>query len=145
MSVGSFSIEAAEVEAVEKVVGMGLWVHDKESGIPAWQMIPYGLSVSDQEGRPFGGLIAEIVWDWMQIKLMWVDESQRKSGVGSALLAKAEADAKAKGLTGLYTWTHDWQAPAFYEKCGFERFVVLPDFPKGHHCVGLSKRLEVAA
>jgi GNAT superfamily N-acetyltransferase len=75
------------------------------------------------------------------VTYLWVDESQRGRGVGSALLAAVEAHAKAKGCKIVFLATHSFQAPGFYERMGYERQSTLHDHPVGHSSFIFAKRL----
>jgi GNAT superfamily N-acetyltransferase len=52
-----------------------------------------------------------------------VAQRHRRAGVASALMAAAEAHARAHGSHRLDLSSGDWRADAhaFYERCGFER------------------------
>ena len=53
-----------------------------------------------------------------------VDEAYRRQGVGRELMAFMEADARAKGFSGieLDMWTFNENARAFYEALGFRTY-----------------------
>jgi predicted N-acetyltransferase YhbS len=65
----------------------------------------------------------------------------RGMGCGSQLLALAEEKACEQGAKNAYLDTFSFQAPAFYEKHGYEVFGELPDFPPGHQRFFLKKEL----
>jgi GNAT superfamily N-acetyltransferase len=72
---------------------------------------------------------------------LWVAESLRARGVGSALLSVAEAHARGKGCKIVLLSSHSFQAPAFYEHMGYVRQASIADHPIGHASVVLAKRL----
>jgi GNAT superfamily N-acetyltransferase len=72
---------------------------------------------------------------------LWVDESERERGLGAALLVAAEEHAKSKGCRVIFLATHSFQAPAFYERLGYERQAVVRDHPVGHASLVFAKRL----
>ena len=72
---------------------------------------------------------------------LWVAESRRGQGLGSALLGAAEAHARNRGCALLMLSSHSFQSPGFYERLGFERQAVVQDYPPGHSNVFLAKRL----
>jgi ribosomal protein S18 acetylase RimI-like enzyme len=66
------------------------------------------------------------------VAYLWVHESERGRGIGTALLVAAEEHAKAKGCKVVLLATHSFQAPRFYERLGYEQQAVLRDHPVGH-------------
>lgn len=75
---------------------------------------------------------------------LWVHASQRGHGLGRVLLQAAEAEAARRGCGQVILSTHTFQAPAFYEKMGYERQAVIPGHPKGHANVIYVKRIETS-
>lgn len=61
--------------------------------------------------------------DTCRITALVVDESQRKHGIGRALLRHAEAVARREGVARieLTTAEHRVEAHAFYVRCGYEQ------------------------
>jgi GNAT superfamily N-acetyltransferase len=106
---------------------------------------------SAQTGRDDGQLFAffvrneqqEIVaglsgWTWAnvcEIQTLWVHQAQRGQGYGRSLLESAEQEAQVRGCRMILIGSYSFQAPAFYEKCGYKLAWQLNDFPPGHqHC-----------
>lgn len=79
------------------------------------------------------------------VSYLWVDESERGHGIGTALLAAAEAHAKTRGCSVIFLATHSFQAPGFYERMGYEQQSVLQDHPVGHASFIFAKRLSSAS
>ena len=115
---------------------------------------------SQQTGREDGHLFAFFIrderqeilaglsgWTWAkacEIKALWVHSSCREKGYGRQLLEAAEQEAWARGCLVIMLSSYSFQAPGFYQKCGYELAWKLEDFPPGHqHCV-LVKRLLAA-
>ena len=82
-------------------------------------------------------------WTWAkacEIKALWVHPSWRRNGYGRNLLESAEREARARGCKVILLSSYSFQAPAFYQKCGYELAWQLADFPPGHHNCYLVKR-----
>ena len=88
-----------------------------------------------------GGLWGIVSADWLFVELLFVPEELRGSGLGSKLIAEAEAIAKRKSCIGVRLDTFTFQAPGFYEKQGYTSFGALEDHPRGHRRIYYFKRL----
>ena len=88
-----------------------------------------------------GVLTADLLWDWLYIDELWVDEAQRGRGLGKRLMQQAEGYAREKGLSGLWLWTQSWQAADFYQRLGYQEFTRFENFPVGHSRIGFRKQL----
>lgn len=78
-----------------------------------------------------GGVFGDLIWDWLHIDSLWVDEAYRGRGVGAALMRHAEEMARAQGIVNVHLETTGFQALPFYRKLGFEVFGELPNKPAG--------------
>lgn len=113
---------------------------------------------SSQTGQDDGQLFAffirndlqEIVaglsgWTWAhacEIRQLWVHPSWRGQGYGQALLEFAEREARTRGCNVILINSYSFQAPGFYQKCGYELAWRLLDFPPGNQYCYLVKRLS---
>jgi GNAT superfamily N-acetyltransferase len=93
---------------------------------------PLALLLHDPAGRLVGGLIGRSFWGWLLIELLWIDAAHRGSGHGRRLMASAEEEGRRRGCHHARVDTFSFQAPQFYEKCGYARVGTLDDFPTGH-------------
>ena len=87
-------------------------------------------------------------WTWAhacEIRLLWVHPSLRGQGYGESLLRSAEQEAQLRGCKVILINSYSFQAPAFYQKCGYELAWQLDDFPPGHQYAYLVKRFAGAA
>lgn len=100
------------------------------------------IFLRDQHNAVVGGLLGHSVYRWMFVAKLWVSETVRRRGLGSALLDAAEAEARARDCLGMYLDTFEYQARPFYEKHGFELFGTLDGYPPGYRQFYLAKRLE---
>jgi GNAT superfamily N-acetyltransferase len=95
----------------------------------------------DGEGTVLGGVFG---WTWgatCYVRYLFVPAEMRNRGHGSRLMAIVEAEAAARGCTQVVLETHDFQAPQFYCKLGFEITGRVADYPLGHQYLTLVKRL----
>ena len=102
---------------------------------------PLHLIEYDADGSIIGGLLGGTYWGWMYIDILWVREDHRRHGIGSRLLTEAEKEAMRRGCHHVHVDTMSWQAPAFYQKHGYEVIGVLPDIPLGNQKYLLMKAL----
>jgi GNAT superfamily N-acetyltransferase len=102
------------------------------------------IPIRDDVGVVAGGLWGYTVFAWLHVQMLFVPEKLRGRGVGSALMAAAEAAARERGCLGAYVDTFSFQAAPFYRKLGFTPFGVRDDFPPGHHRVFFRKRFIAA-
>lgn len=93
---------------------------------------PFAALLRDEAGRVVGGAIGHSRHGWLYVELLFVPEALRGRGLGEALMAAAEAEARARGCRGIHLFTATFQAPGFYERLGFRCLGALPDHPPGH-------------
>ncbi|GBD48312.1 GNAT family N-acetyltransferase [Methylopila sp. Yamaguchi] len=86
-----------------------------------------------------GGLWGRTSFDWLYVELLVIPEALRGQGLGAAVLAQAETEARARGCAGIWLDTFDFQARGFYEKLGFEVFGSIPGHPRGRERFFLRK------
>jgi GNAT superfamily N-acetyltransferase len=103
------------------------------------------ISIRDDGGVVVGGLWGYTVFQWLHVQMLVVPEPLRGQGVGSALMALAEMEARARGCRGMHVDTFSFQAAPFYRKLGFTVFGVLEDFPPGHSRLYFRKCFEVGS
>ena len=82
-------------------------------------------------------------WTWAhacEIRDLWVHPTLRGQGYGQRLLTSAEQEAQLRGCKVILISSYSFQAPAFYQKRGYELAWQLNDFPPGHQYCFLVKR-----
>jgi ribosomal protein S18 acetylase RimI-like enzyme len=100
------------------------------------------LTITLRQGKEIVGGLTGYTWmGWFFIELLWIAEKYRGKGHGTALVHKAEAEARKRGTKNTYLDTFSFQAPEFYKKLGFRPFGRLKDFPKGHERMWFTKTL----
>jgi len=71
-------------------------------------------------------------WTWGRtgfVQTLWVHPDRRGRGLGSRLLRAAEQEAERRGCVEVQLDTHDYQAPDFYRRLGYEIVGELPGWP----------------
>jgi len=99
------------------------------------------IFVRDADGEIVAGLHG---WTWGGtgfVQAIWVDRRLRGHGLGSRLIAAAEAEAVRRGCHQMHLDTHGYQAPDFYRKLGYEVIGELPGWPADDVRIFLRKRL----
>ena len=103
--------------------------------------IPLGKKLVDQDGRLIAGVFGEVDgWNSLDIEVLWVEEPYRNRGLGSFLLREIEREAKENGAFIVFANAGDWNA-GFFRKNGFVLRGKLEDYPQGHCCYELEKRI----
>ncbi|MGF1727645.1 GNAT family N-acetyltransferase [Photobacterium nomapromontoriensis] len=120
----------------------GFESHSQRQEAPPYNKERVNWTVQDEQGNLIAALTADILWGWLYIDELWVDERCRGTGLGKQLMERAEEYAKTQALSGLWLWTQSWQAPVFYQRLGFEEFTCFENFPAGHNRIGLRKYLS---
>ncbi len=102
------------------------------------------FKVTDSDGSIIAGcnLIVNC-WRAADLDILWVEETYRRQGIGSALIRRAERAAREKGCRLMTLGTFDFQARPLYEKHGFSVCGILEDCPtEGHTHYDMIKRLD---
>ena len=125
-----------EVQFVRKALEQFNAEHVGDDGHQALNIVEY-----DEDGKVIAGILGGTYWGWMYVDILWVRADHRGRGIGSALLRKAEQEAVRRGCHHVHLDTMSWQAPAFYQKHGYEVIGILPDIPSGNRKYLLMKAL----
>ena len=133
-------VEQEPAETVRAAVLDGLRAFNRQRA-EAPDFRPLTLAARDAGGALIGGLVGETGWRWLHVDLLWIADSHRGRGIGRALLAKAEEEARVRGCRPVYLDTFDFQARPFYERLGYSVFGVQEDYPPGHRRFYLAKPL----
>ena len=103
------------------------------------------IPIKNDAGAIAGGLWGYTLFEWLHVQMLFVPEPLRGLGIGSALMAAAEAEARARGCRGAHVDTFSFQAVPFYQKLGFSLFGKLEDCPPGHDRLFFQKRFRAPA
>jgi GNAT superfamily N-acetyltransferase len=120
-------ISAADVAQLEAQLDA---FNAEATGIPDARL--FSIILRRADGELYGGLHGHTWGQCCQVKLLWLAKCERGRGLGSALLAAAEAEERQRGCRQIMLSTHSFQAPGFYARHGFERVAAVMDNPIGH-------------
>ena len=88
---------------------------------------PLVVTLKDDAGEIVGGLWGATGYGWLFVQLLLVPESARGQGMGTQLMAAAEAIAR--GCHDAWLNTHEFQARGFYERIGYSVFATPARLP----------------
>lgn len=97
------------------------WDAGKREALGLKRVADNGELLAALAGRTFG--------NWFYLESFWLAETERGKGIGSAMLAQAEAIAKARGCRYVVLDTLDFQAKPFYQRFGYQVAWVQQDYP----------------
>ena len=120
-------------------VAAPLGAFNAENGFPV-DSRAVAILIEDESGTAVGGLWGKTGYGWLFVELLAVPEPMRGSGMGSRLMAAAEAIATERGCVGAWLTTFTFQARGFYERLGYTLFAELEDSPSGNTRMFLRKR-----
>jgi ribosomal protein S18 acetylase RimI-like enzyme len=95
-----------------------------------------------QDGELLGGCCGSTWGGTCELNSLWVDERYRRQGVGGRLLTAAEDEAVARGCHQIVLFTYSFQAPGFYERCGYHIVGRVDDYPMGTPALRFQKSLR---
>ena len=123
----------------EKAVEAPLVAYNLERFWPS-DLQKLGIFLRDADGNVEGGLVGRTARGWLYTQLIFIPEKLRGQGLAGQLLAKAEAEAKARGCIGAYIDSMNPDAVAAYRKYGYEIAGEVGPFTAGNGVTWLSKR-----
>jgi len=94
------------------------------------------VAKTDQD-RLVAGLVANASYGWLLIKALWVEEAQRRQGLGTSLMNQIESRGHQIGCHSAWLDTSSPPSKLFYEKLGYRQFSMLrnsPDQNPASHC-----------
>ena len=133
-------IELSPTPADEQIITGGLRQHNQQH-VRADGDLRFGVYLRGVEGILIGGLLARAGRGWLHVQSMWVESGLRGQGYGRQLLAAAEAEAQRRGCHSAHLDTFSFQARPFYERCGYEVFATLENYPDGYQRFFMRKAL----
>ncbi len=98
---------------------------------PLHEVRALGCFAHDAEGAVMGGAVGRTWGDCCELQQLWVQPEHRGAGLGTALMHAFEARALQRGCRLFYLETFSFQAPAFYQRLGYETVHANTHFPHG--------------
>ncbi|MBT8098993.1 MAG: GNAT family N-acetyltransferase [Gammaproteobacteria bacterium] len=90
--------------------------------LPQAENSHFVLAAQDPHGRLLGGVSATTSYGWLLVKTLWVHSDYRRSGLGRALMARAERKGVETGCHGAWLDTSNPAAMQFYLQLGYVTF-----------------------
>lgn len=78
------------------------------------------IAASDEAGETIGGAKGLLLWGWLYVDKLWVEEAHRGGGLGGGLLDRLESEATVRGARRSVLLSGSWQAPEFYKARGYQ-------------------------
>lgn len=103
---------------------------------------PLNILLLNSQKTVVGGLVGFTRWNWLHVRLLWVDKLLRRQGYGKRLMQFAEDTAKQRGCQYARLSTLSFQAQDFYLKLGYQVTGQVEDYPPGHTQYLLRKTLQ---
>lgn len=102
---------------------------------------PVAFTVADEAGEIIAAATGHSWAGTAELKLLWVAQTCRGQGLGTALLEAFIDEARLRAARRIWVSSHGFQAPALYERAGFIRMATFADWPEGHTNIVLCKTL----
>jgi GNAT superfamily N-acetyltransferase len=118
------ALEATPHDKQAKALGEGLDAYNREHA-GDYGDSEFVIGLRDETGVLRGGVLADVYWEAMFLKYVWLDKSVRRKGIGSDLIRAAEDEGRKRGCTMAHLDTFSFQARGFYEKLGYKVFGTL--------------------
>lgn len=104
--------------------------------------LPLAVVVRDPvTGSVLGGAAGRSSLGLLFLDMFYLPPSYRGAGLGRAIIAAFEEEGRRRGCVSGVVNTISFQAPGFYERCGWRRFGEVACLPPGTSRVFLSKVL----
>ncbi len=125
----SIKILADLPEDLQKIKTRDLEQYEKSHGVCV-NYRQFSLVLSDPSThRPLGVLSAYTAFSEIYIDDIWVETTHRRKGYGKTLLQYLEQHFENKGFNNINLVTSQFQAPKFYQKCGYQLEFIRKNIP----------------
>lgn len=136
-----FDVQDNADEAVVQALVAGVRAHNFAHAGPETSN-PLSVVCRDAAGLLLGGVAGRTIYKQWLVDVLWVADGARGTGLGRELMRQAETVARARGCLAAQVDTLSFQAPAFYEKLGFEVVGRVTGVPGSPDRFFLLKRLD---
>ena len=126
---------AADIKALED--GIAAYNMQMAGAVPSYKYV-----FARNGGTLSGGVSGSLTGYKFHVRHLWVAELQRGKGIGLQLMKQIEAVAKNHGCKHVFVDTMSFQAPGFYEKCGYAEVARIKDFYDEHDRIFFRKGLN---
>lgn len=141
MPVAAFAIHVGEAPEIQAFLDDRLYEYNSQA-TGYFDGESFFCTHRDESGSIQAGIFGYTWGGCCYVSHLWVHESERGHGLGTALLAAAEGHARMKRCSVVLLATHSFQAPAFYERMGYKLQAVVENHPMGHSSMDFAKRLQ---
>ncbi len=107
-----------DFEELDKIADELLSEYDAENGVE-YNFNKFSFVAKDDD-KLIGFITGFSYYSEVTINNLVVQREYRGEGTGTQLIRKVEEYFEGKGFNNINLVTNDFQAPKFYEKCGFE-------------------------
>ena len=109
---------------VKKINDLLITLNQQTLCLPRKTMV---LAMYDQDTF-VGGICFRWYGASAMLDYMAVEENWRRQGIGKKLVAAAELEMQRQGCRQIIVDTMAYQAPAFYQRLGYEITATIPDY-----------------
>ncbi|WP_428485782.1 GNAT family N-acetyltransferase [Rhodopila sp.] len=132
------TVEADPDAALRAEILAPLVAHNEAAAGPGrWGTL--AITVRDSGDKVVGGLWGQTGYGFLFVELLALGPA-KGLGLGREVMMLAEAEAKRRGLLGIWLDTWTFQAPDFYPKLGFVECGRITDYPPRHDRIFYVKR-----
>jgi ribosomal protein S18 acetylase RimI-like enzyme len=134
-------IETKDDQIIRALVNQLISYNTEKTSDSEYKKGTYSFLAKDHDDKSTGLVVVELFCHYAFIKTLIVNKEDRRKGVGSFLLKQTEAFALSQGCHSVWLDTYSFQAPEFYEKYGYVKFGVLPNYPDQHQRIFYTKKI----
>ena len=138
----SVALETNPDPAIRQDILVPLIADNEAAGGPSRREL-LAVTVQNPSGAVVGGLWGRMGYGFLFVELLALGPAKGQ-GLGRAVMGLAEAEARRRGLQGMWVDTFTFQAPGFYPKLGFTECGRITGYPPGHDRVFFVKRFGAA-